>query len=379
MTLPRVGVLASHDGTNLQAIIDACEAGLLASRVAVVISNNSGSGALERARRHSISALHLSSSMHSEPADLDRAISDALRAHDVDIVLLAGYMKRLGPTTLAAFDRSILNTHPALLPRFGGEGMYGSRVHEAVLGAGEKTTGASIHLVEAEYDTGPIVAQCKVPVIPGDTAETLATRVQNGERALVVDTLRRLERGELRLSYSKSIHISDYNDGWPELFDAERARLAAVLPEATIEHVGSTSVRGLAAKPIIDIMLGADRLATVEERVPAILGLGYEYMHSYERYIPERRYFRGWADDVRTHLHCVELNSEFWERHLVFRDYLRGRPDKAAEYAALKRQLGERHSNDGFIYTEGKTNFIEACVRDARAAVGGLDGSDASH
>ncbi|HEU5194409.1 MAG TPA: formyltransferase family protein, partial [Methylomirabilota bacterium] len=118
----------------------------------------------------------------------------------VDLVVLAGYMKKLGPRTLAHFRGRIINTHPALLPKFGGRGMYGLHVHGAVLAAGEKTTGASVHLVDEEYDTGRIVAQCEVDVRAGDTPETLAERVQRHERALLVDVLARVAGGKLRLS-----------------------------------------------------------------------------------------------------------------------------------------------------------------------------------
>lgn len=108
-------------------------------------------------------------------------------------------MKQLGPETLAAFRGRILNTHPALLPRFGGRGMHGLHVHRAVLAAGERVTGASVHVVEAEYDTGPVVARAEVPILPGDTPEVLAARVQDRERALVVETLGLLASGRLAL------------------------------------------------------------------------------------------------------------------------------------------------------------------------------------
>jgi len=118
----------------------------------------------------------------------------------VDLVVLAGYMKKLGPRTLARFRGRIVNTHPALLPKFGGKGMYGIHVHRAVLAAGEAKTGASVHLVDEEYDTGRVVAQREVPVLAGDTPETLAERVQQHERALLIDVLTRVADGSLGLS-----------------------------------------------------------------------------------------------------------------------------------------------------------------------------------
>jgi phosphoribosylglycinamide formyltransferase 1 len=198
-SLLRIGVLASHEGTTLQAILDACEAEQIAARVAAVVSNNSDSGALRRARAGSSSAIHVSSKTHPEPGAVDRAIIDALEANRVEVVMLAGYMKKLGPLLLSHYRGRILNTHPALLPKFGGHGMYGMRVHEAVLRAGESESGSSVHLVEAEYDTGRVLAQAAVPVMPGDTPETLAARVQERERRLVVTVLGQVASGELPL------------------------------------------------------------------------------------------------------------------------------------------------------------------------------------
>ena len=196
----RLGVLASHEGTTLQAIIDASAAGTLPAHIVTVICNNAEAGALKRAAAAGIVTHHLSGLTHPDPSALDAAICGALVEHAVDLVVLAGYMKKLGPRTLARFRGRIVNTHPALLPKFGGQGMYGMHVHRAVLAAGDTTTGASVHLVDAEYDTGRVVAQCEVDVRAGDTPETLAARVQQHERALLVDVLARVATGRLRLS-----------------------------------------------------------------------------------------------------------------------------------------------------------------------------------
>ena len=193
----QIAVLASGAGTVLQAVIDGCADGRLAADVCVVISNNSHSGAAQRAERHHIPFLHLSGQTHTDPAALDLAVVDALVQHRTDIVFLAGYMKKLGPRTLAQFRGRILNTHPALLPKFGGLGMYGARVHAAVLDSGEKVTGVSVHRVEGEYDTGPVLAQCEVPILAGDNVETLSARVQSRERLFVIETLAKIARGEL--------------------------------------------------------------------------------------------------------------------------------------------------------------------------------------
>jgi phosphoribosylglycinamide formyltransferase-1 len=193
----RIAVLASHTGTVLQAIIDACEAGRLAASVCLIVSNNSGSGAAQRAERHQIEFLHLSGQTHADDDVRDHALTAALQHSEADLVFLAGYMKKLGSHTLSAFRGRILNTHPSLLPKFGGQGMYGGRVHRAVLATGERVTGVSVHRVDADYDTGPVIAQCQVPVLDGDTPESLAERVQTRERQFVIETLARIVRGEL--------------------------------------------------------------------------------------------------------------------------------------------------------------------------------------
>ena len=183
----------------MQAVIDACRAGRLAASPVVVISNNIDSGALERARNESIPCFHLSGRTHPDPEDLDREIVDVLLEHDANLVILAGYMKKVGPVTLATFPGHVLNIHPGLLPDFGGRGMYGRRVHEAVLAAGAGTTGATVHVVDAIYDHGPILAQKKVRVKKTDTADTLARRVLALEHELYVETIDRIVRGEIKL------------------------------------------------------------------------------------------------------------------------------------------------------------------------------------
>ena len=195
----KLGVLSSHEGTTLQSLIDACANRQVHGRVAIVVSNNSDSGALVRARRANIAAVHLSSKTHANPEVLDAAIRDALVGAGVDLVFLAGYMKRLGPLVLAAFNGRILNTHPALLPRFGGQGMYGDRVFEAVLRAGEAASGISVHVVDPEYDTGRIVGQCTVPVLPGDSIDDLKARVRAREKEFVVETLAAIAEGRIHL------------------------------------------------------------------------------------------------------------------------------------------------------------------------------------
>ncbi|MBN1381069.1 MAG: phosphoribosylglycinamide formyltransferase [Deltaproteobacteria bacterium] len=194
-----IGFLASHGGTNMQAIIDACKEGRLDAKPACIISNNPDSGALARAKKENIPHYHLSSLTHPDPEALDQAIVGTLISHQVDIVVLAGYMKKIGPLTLKYFDGAILNIHPALLPKYGGKGMYGMRVHEAVIAAGEKESGPSVHLVNEEYDAGPVIGQIRVPVLPEDTPETLAARVLEKEHELFSGVLQKIVQGVITI------------------------------------------------------------------------------------------------------------------------------------------------------------------------------------
>jgi phosphoribosylglycinamide formyltransferase-1 len=195
-----LGIIASGRGSNMQAVINACRTGTLQAVPRVVISNNSQSGALGRAKQIGMAHYHLSSVTHPDPAQLDATIREALLRHHIDLVVLAGYMKKLGPQTLTQFRRRVLNIHPALLPKFGGRGMYGLKVHEAVIAAGESETGVTIHLVEAEYDTGPIIDQCHVPVLTDDTPQTLSQRVLACEHRFLVETLVKIINGEIDLT-----------------------------------------------------------------------------------------------------------------------------------------------------------------------------------
>ena len=193
----RIAALASGGGTNLQAIIDACKRGELNAQVCVVISNNSGSRALQRARDEGIPAYHLSAVTH--PNSLDAEICRTLQDHDVDLVLLAGYMRLLGPITLTRYHNRVLNSHPALLPKFGGKGMYGNNVHKAVLDAGETVTGVTIHYVDEQYDHGETLAQCEVPILSDDTLDTLEERVKERERRFWIETLSEFAESFLKI------------------------------------------------------------------------------------------------------------------------------------------------------------------------------------
>ena len=198
-TYKNLGFLASHTGSNMQAVIDACKSGKLAAKPSVVISNNSDSEALKRAARAGIPHYHFSSRTHPLSEELDDAILQVLILHEVDLVVLAGYMRKLGSQTLGYYKGRVINIHPALLPEFGGQDMYGINVHRAVLKAVEKETGVTIHLVDENYDQGPILAQTRLPVMPSDTAETLAKRVLETEHKFLVETLDNIISGKITL------------------------------------------------------------------------------------------------------------------------------------------------------------------------------------
>jgi phosphoribosylglycinamide formyltransferase 1 len=179
----KIGVLASGGGTNLQAIIDACERGEIKGEVAVVISDKSDAFALERARKKNIPAIHIPPK-GLKREEHEKLVDEALSKHGVDLVVLAGYMRILTPWIIERYRGRMMNVHPALLPSFGGEGMYGEHVHEAVLKHGCKISGCTVHFVSTEVDGGPIILQESVPVLENDTPTTLANRIHPVEHRL---------------------------------------------------------------------------------------------------------------------------------------------------------------------------------------------------
>ena len=193
----RLAFLASNNGTSMRAIVAAIEAGELDAEAVLVVSNKRVSPALAFARDRGITARCIPTV--NDPAGADLRLAHALEAARADLVILSGYLRKLGPKTLAAHRGRVLNVHPAKLPEFGGQGMYGRRVHEAVLAAGATTTGATVHVVDAEYDQGPIVAQMEVPILPGDDAAAIERRVMAAEPRLFIETLARLASGALEL------------------------------------------------------------------------------------------------------------------------------------------------------------------------------------
>jgi len=198
----RIGILASGGGTNLQAIIDSCERGEIDGDVVVVISNIEGSFALERARKHRIDAYsfpHKGVTREQHEAD----IIECLEQHQVDLVCLAGYLRMLTPLIIRKYAGRMMNTHPALLPSFGGAGMHGLHVHQAVLDYGCKVSGCTIHFVTEEVDGGQIILQKAVPILEGDTSEVLQERVLKEEHKLYPRAVQLFAQGKLKLEGRK--------------------------------------------------------------------------------------------------------------------------------------------------------------------------------
>jgi formyltetrahydrofolate-dependent phosphoribosylglycinamide formyltransferase len=190
----RVAVLLSGEGTSLENLFEHIDAGLPA-RVEVVIASKPRAGGLARAARRGVPALAVSRRDHPDVAAFNDALHDALAGFEIDLVALLGFLSPFEPRE--RFAGRVINVHPALIPAFSGQGFYGHRVHEAVLEAGVKVTGATVHFADAEYDHGPIILQEAVPVRDDDTPESLAERVQAAERRIVPEAIRLIADGRL--------------------------------------------------------------------------------------------------------------------------------------------------------------------------------------
>ncbi len=183
----RIGVLISGGGTNLQAIIDACATGVIVGEVVAVISNKPDVYGLERAKKHDIPA-HVTQDAQEKMAILDEA--------EVDLVVLAGYIRKIPAAMIERYPNRIVNVHPSLIPAFAGKGFYGLKVHEAAIARGVKVSGATVHLVNEDLDAGPILEQETVPVLADDTPETLQQRILTLEHQLLVRAIQHLLEGE---------------------------------------------------------------------------------------------------------------------------------------------------------------------------------------
>ncbi len=186
----KISFLASHGGSSAKFLIAAMRDGRLPAEPGVLITNNRDAAIFHWCLDNKIDVRHISSKTHRGEENADEAIALVLESAGSDLVVCSGYMKTIGPNTLAAFPGRILNIHPALLPKFGGKGMYGDHVHTVVLACGEKESGATVHVVSAGLDEGPIVLQKIVPVLGGDTVETLRARVQAAEPELYLDAVK---------------------------------------------------------------------------------------------------------------------------------------------------------------------------------------------
>lgn len=179
-------VFVSGNGTTLQAIIDNIDCGALNSKIQLVVSNNSNAYALERAKKANIPTYIINSTTSNE---IDIELLDVLSHYEIDLIVLAGYLKLIGNGLINRY--TIINTHPSLLPKYGGKGMYGMNVHKAVIDAHETQSGVTLHYVNEKYDSGNIISQTTVPVYPNDSPETLSARVQKAEKLQLIETLKK--------------------------------------------------------------------------------------------------------------------------------------------------------------------------------------------
>jgi phosphoribosylglycinamide formyltransferase-1 len=193
----KLGFLASGNGSSAMAVIRAIRDGGLAAEARLLVSNKRDAPALAAAAEAGVPTLCLPT--QKDPAEADRRLADAMASSGVQLIVLSGYLRKLGPQVLGRYSGRILNIHPGPLPQFGGQGMYGRRVHEAVIGSGAKETAIVIHAVDEEYDHGPEVARRIVPIAPGESAETLEGRVKALEPQFFVETLIAVAQGRLKL------------------------------------------------------------------------------------------------------------------------------------------------------------------------------------
>lgn len=199
----RCAVFASGGGTNFQALLDRKQAGDLHVDFALFIGNNSGAAAFDRARKHGIPVLHCAPSHFASEQAYAEKLSSVLREHRVDLIILAGYMKKLPSELIREYRHRIVNIHPGLLPAFGGRGMYGIHVHEAVIAYGAKITGVTVHFVDDEYDHGPVILQRAVEVLDTDDPHTLAERVLKVEHASYWQAIEAIAQGKIKVEGRK--------------------------------------------------------------------------------------------------------------------------------------------------------------------------------
>jgi phosphoribosylglycinamide formyltransferase 1 len=191
-------IFASGSGTNFKAIIEAKKSGIINSEISLLVTNNSDCGAVAIAKENGIPVFHISRKVYPDASDEEYAnlFLEKFSEHNIDFIVLAGYMKMLDVRIIRKFPNRIINIHPALLPKFGGKGMYGMNVHKAVIEAGEKESGVTIHYVNENYDEGKIIFQERVKVEPNDDAETLQKKVLKLEHKYYAEVIRKIENGK---------------------------------------------------------------------------------------------------------------------------------------------------------------------------------------
>ena len=199
MQKPRLLILASGQGTLFDSILRACKTEELKAKLVALLSNKKDCLVLEKAKKEHIPIKILDPSKFSNFEEWDKALCDFAKSQKPELIVLAGFFRKIGPKVLSAFKNRVLSIHPSLLPKFGGLGMYGMNVHRAVIEKGEKITGSSVHLVHAEYDTGPVLAQAKVLVSPGESPKSLQEKVKKAEQVLYVSALKKILTGEIKL------------------------------------------------------------------------------------------------------------------------------------------------------------------------------------
>ncbi len=196
-----IAVFASGRGSNFQALLQAIEEKRIPNaHIVLVVSNNSDAGALAVARKHNIPAVYLSQKQFASEKEFNRTLLQTLDSHGANFIALAGYMKRLDAAVIQRYRYRMVNIHPALLPSFGGKGMYGAHVHEAVIASGVKLTGVTVHIVDEEYDHGLIVLQRAVAVEDHDSQETLAAKVLKVEHQLYPEAVRLFAEGKVHVN-----------------------------------------------------------------------------------------------------------------------------------------------------------------------------------
>ncbi len=193
----KIAVLVSGEGTNLQSLIDSCKSGFIPGEIVLVISSRQGAYALERARKENIDTVIIEKKDFKNEEEYSAEILKEVNKKSVDLICLAGFLLKLGSKIIKAYKNKIMNIHPALLPSFGGEGMYGIKVHEEVLKSGEKYSGCTVHIVDEEYDHGRIILQKKVPVKKNDTPHMLAERVLKEEHKLYPEAVKMFALGAI--------------------------------------------------------------------------------------------------------------------------------------------------------------------------------------